>query len=83
MLCSEQLIACVQTSPLPQKNSGEETLLRIFFLKEGGRLYTGYTITKGYFSISHNLPNFFLTVQNKCINFSLPERHVQGDQPER
>ena len=29
-------VACVQTSPLPQKKSGEETL------REGGRLYTGY-----------------------------------------
>ena len=46
-------------------------------------VFSRCTITKGYFSISHNLPNFFLTVQNKCINFSLPERHVQGDQPER
>ena len=31
-----------QTSPLSQKKSGEETLLPIFFLSEGGRLYTGY-----------------------------------------
>ena len=36
-------LACVQTSPLPQKKSGEETSsLPIFFLREGGRLNTGY-----------------------------------------
>ena len=28
-------IACVQTSPLPQKKSGEETLLPIFFRERG------------------------------------------------
>ena len=28
--------------PLPQNKTGEETLLPIFFLREGGRLYTGY-----------------------------------------
>ena len=69
--------------PPPSEKIGRRDSSPDFFFKEGGRLYTGYTITKGYFSISHNLPNFFLTVQNKCINFSLPERHVQGDQPER
>ena len=31
------LVACVQTSPLPQEKS-------IFFLREGGRLYTGYLL---------------------------------------
>ena len=36
-------LACVQTSPLPQKKSGEEkSLFSRFFLREGGRLYTGY-----------------------------------------
>ena len=36
-------LACVHTSPLPQKKLGEETILfSRFFLREGGRLYTGY-----------------------------------------
>ena len=33
-------IACVQTSPLPQKKIGR----RDFFLREGGSLYTGYFV---------------------------------------
>ena len=43
------MLACVQTSasPFPQKKSGEETfpyfsLFSRFYLREGGRLYTGY-----------------------------------------
>ena len=35
------LLACVQTSPLLQKKNREK---RQFFLREGGRLYTGYFI---------------------------------------
>ena len=42
------IVACVQTSPLPQIKSGEErkigkSLFSRFFLREGGRgrLYTG------------------------------------------
>ena len=36
-----ECLACVQTSPLPQEKSGEESLLPIFS-EEGGRLYTAY-----------------------------------------
>ena len=41
------MLACVQTSPLFQKKSGEETspdfsLFSRFYLREGGRLYTGH-----------------------------------------
>ena len=35
-------LACVQTSPLPQKKTREETFFSWFFLREGERLYTGY-----------------------------------------
>ena len=34
------LLACVQTYPLPQKKK-KSSLLPIFYLREGGRLYTG------------------------------------------
>ena len=37
-------LACVQTSPLPQKRIGrrDDVSSPDFFLREGGRLYTGY-----------------------------------------
>ena len=39
------ILACVQTSPLPQKKAGEETTSPLpFFPEGGGRLYTGYFI---------------------------------------
>ena len=38
--CNRISLACVQTSPLPQKKSGEKKSR--FFLREGRRLYTGY-----------------------------------------
>ena len=40
-LTKNRSLACVQTSPLPQKKSREESLPPIF-LREEGRLYTGY-----------------------------------------
>ena len=40
-LCSP--VACAQTSPLPQKNR-EKRLFSRFFLREGGRLYTGLAL---------------------------------------
>ena len=41
---SDRYLACVQTSPLPQKKIGRRNVVSSpnFFLREGGRLYTGY-----------------------------------------
>ena len=38
------ILACVQTSPLPHKKIGRRVSSPDFFLREGGRLYTGYPI---------------------------------------
>ena len=38
---SKRPVACVQISPFLRKKSGEEIFSLAFFLREGGRLYTG------------------------------------------
>ena len=38
------ILACVQPSPFPQKKTGRTVSSPDFFLREGGRLYTGYPI---------------------------------------
>ena len=46
-------VACVQTSPLPQKKSGEE--ISPDFSEGGGRLYTGYEESFGEKCLSGEL----------------------------
>ena len=36
------VLACVQTFPPPSEKNREKSLFSRFFLREGGRLYTGY-----------------------------------------
>ena len=58
------MLACVQTSPLPQKKSGEETspdfsLFFRFYLREGGRLHTGYDHASLYLYYAFNFVALF------------------------
>ena len=58
-------IACVQTSPLPQKKNRE----KIFFLREGGRLYTGYVEINCESPLLPIIPNFDDLVLLPWISF--------------
>ena len=58
------MLACVQTSPLPQKKSGEETspdfsLFSRFHLREGERLYIGYDHASLYLYYAFNFVALF------------------------
>ena len=58
------MLACVQTCPLFQKKSGEETspdfsLFSRFYLREGGRLYTGYDLASLYLYYVFNFVALF------------------------
>ena len=69
------MLACVQTSPLPQKKSGEETspdfsLFSPFYLREGGSLYIRYDHASLYLYYAFNFVAFFfpLAFQKKQRN---------------
>ena len=50
MLCVNSLLVCVQTSLLSQKKK-----IDVFFLREWGRLYTGYSLLTNQLSIGWTL----------------------------